>query len=99
MADRSLINLWLLEAADEAGDVVEAQIEWLRGKRREYSKSVLAGDHEVTMSTGEGGSTSSKRGVSDRDNHDAIVGALRDLGATDIGGGSLLQCLFTPTLG
>ena len=95
MADRSLINLWLLDAADEAGEDQAAQIIWLKEKRREYSALVRAGDHEILSSMGDGGSSSSKRGVSDQANHDAIVGALRYLGDTDLGSaGSLLQVQF-----
>jgi hypothetical protein len=94
MADRSLIDLWLLDAAEEDRDE-EAQIEWLKEQRRAYSERVRAGDHEVTSSSGEGGATSSRRGVSDKANHDAIVGALRELGSTDLGAtGALLQVQF-----
>lgn len=95
MADRSLINLWLLDAADQAPDEVEAQVAWLREQRKLYSAAVRAGDHEILSSSGDGGSSSSKRGVSDQANHDAIVGALRHLGATDLGStGTLLQVQF-----
>lgn len=99
MADRSLINFWLAEAADQCGDDESAQIEWLRAKRRDYAPAVMAGDHEITSSAGDGGSSSSRRGISDRDHHDAILGALRSLGATDIGGGALLQVQFSSILG
>lgn len=95
MADRSLINLWLLDAADQAGNEEAAQIAWLREQRQTYSTAVRAGDHEILSSQGDGGSSSSKRGVSDKENHDAIVGALRYLGATDLGStGTLLQVQF-----
>lgn len=96
MADRSLINLWLLDAADQRGEVEADQIAWLREQRQIYSEAVRAGDHEILSSQGDGGSSSSKRGVSDKDNHDAIVGALRYLGATDLGStGTLLQVQFS----
>lgn len=83
MADRSLINFWLLEAADAAGDEA-AQIAWLKIERRKYAAAVKEGDWEVTGTGQEGGSAQMKRGVPDRENHEAIVGALRLLGA-DIG--------------
>jgi hypothetical protein len=95
MAQTADIDRWLLDAEDaEPGDV-EAQITWLRTKRAEYSAEIQAGDWEVQSTTAEGGSASSRRGVSAKENHDAIVGALRKLGATDIGSqGSLLQVQF-----
>lgn len=62
-----------------------AQIAWLKAKRAEYAVLVDAGDWETQNASGEAGSSSSKRGVSDQVNHDAIVSALRHLGATEIG--------------
>lgn len=100
MADRSLINLWLLDAADQAGTDTAAQIAWLKVERRKYSEAVRAGDHEITSSTSDGGSSTSARRVTDQANHDAIVGALRYLGDTDLGStGSLLQVQFGSILG
>lgn len=100
MADRSLRNKWLLDAEDAAPDDVDAQIEWLREQRKTYSVSISAGDWATESATGEAGSSSSKRGVSDRANHDAIVDAIRHLGGTELGGaGALLQPQFSPGVG
>ena len=86
MADTSHRTRWLLNAEDACGvDQTAAQITWLRAKRAEYAALVDSGDWETQSASGEAGSSSSKRGVSDRDQHDAIVAALRHLGATDIG--------------
>lgn len=95
MAHTADINRWLLDAEDEHPGDVEDQIAWLKTKRAEYSAEIQSGDWEVQSTTAEGGSASSRRGISARENHDAIVGALRKLGATDIGSrGSLLQVQF-----
>lgn len=100
MAQNSNKNRWLLNAADAVGDDVAAQIEWLKEKRREYAALVDAGDWETNSTTGEAGSSNSRRGVSDQENHDAIVDALRSLGGTEVGSkGSLLQTQFTPCVG
>lgn len=100
MADRSLIDLWLLDAADAAPDDTDGQIAWLREQRTTYAAAVRAGDHEIVSSSGDGGASASKRHVSDQAHHDAIVGALRNLGATDLGaGGGLLQVQFGNILG
>lgn len=100
MADRADINRWLLDAEDAAPGDTEAQITWLKVKRAEYSGRIQAGDWEVTATAHEGGSHAARRGVSDRENHDAIVGALARLGATDLGGGGgLLQVQFGNILG
>lgn len=101
MADLSHRNRWLLNAEDACGvDQTAAQIAWLREKRREYAALVDAGDWETQNASSEAGSSSSRRGVSDKDNHDAIVAAIRHLGGTDIGSqGSLLQVQFTPGIG
>lgn len=96
MADRSLINFWLLEASDAAGEDAAAQSEWLRTERRKYSPAIKSGDWEVNATTQEGSSAQQKRGVSDRDNHDAIVGALRMLGA-DIGPAGERPGILIPT--
>ncbi len=87
MADRSLINFWLLEArdaVDPTGESPDKQIAWLQTERRKYSAAIKSGDWEVNATAQEGSSAQQRRGVSDRENHDAIVGALRLLGA-DIG--------------
>lgn len=84
MADRSLINLWLLDADAAVGGLAADQIAWLKKQRLPYSAAVKSGDWEVNSTTREGTSASSKRGVSDKDNHDAIVAALTQLGA-DLG--------------
>lgn len=95
MADKSDINRWLLDAEDANPGDVEAQITWLREKRALYSAQIQDGDWEINSTANEGSSMTSRRGVSAKDNHDAIVAALRQLGATDIGGnGSLLQAQF-----
>lgn len=100
MADKTHRNRWLLNAEDAAPDDVDAQIVWLRAKRTEYAALVDAGDWETNSTTGEAGSSSSKRGVSDQVNHDAIVDAIRFLGGTEVGStGSLLQVQFTPGVG
>lgn len=101
MADLSHRNRWLLNAEDACGvDATAAQILWLRAKRAEYAALVDAGDWETQNASGEAGSSSSKRGVSDQVNHDAIVAAIRYLGGTEIGyQGSLLQVQFTPGVG
>jgi hypothetical protein len=97
---RSDIHRWLLDAADNAGADEEDQIDWLREQRKEYSERIKAGDWEITQESGEGGSSAQRRHVSDRDNHDAILGALRALGATDVGGGGgILQVQFGGILG
>ena len=84
MADRSLINLWLLDAADAVGSDADAQIAWLKEQRKPYAGSVKGGDWATEQTSGDGSSAASKRGVSDKANHDAIVSALRSLGA-DLG--------------
>ncbi len=99
MADNRLKNLWLLDAEDAVGTDATAQITWLKAKRREYSPAIAAGDWETQSASGEAGSSSSKRGISDLDQHDAILAAIRYLGGSDIGGGSLLQVQFTPGIG
>lgn len=95
MADRADRDRWLLDAADKAGDSEDAQIAWLKLRRLEYSEAIRGGDWEVQSVTGEGGSSTSKRHKSDQENHDAIVDALRYLGATDLGSqGSMLHSQF-----
>ena len=86
MADTKLRDVWLLDAEDAVGTDADKQIEWLKGKRREYSPAIVAGDWETQSASGEAGSSSSKRGISDLDQHDAILAAIRYLGGTDIGG-------------
>jgi hypothetical protein len=99
MADTSHRNRWLLNAEDACGvDQTAAQIIWLRAKRAEYAALVDAGDWETQSASGEAGSSSSRRGVSDQANHDAIMAALRYLGATDIGGGGVLTPQFSGIL-
>ena len=99
MADSSHRNRWLLNAEDACGaDQTAAQIVWLKAKRAEYATLVDAGDWETQNASGEAGSSSSRRGVSDQANHDAIMAALRYLGATDIGGGGSLTPQFSGIL-
>lgn len=99
MADSSHRNRWLLNAEDACGvDQTAAQITWLRAKRAEYAALVDSGDWETQSASGEAGSSSSRRGVSDQANHDAIMAALRYLGATDIGGGGILTPQFSGIL-
>lgn len=85
MADRSLINLWLLDAAEDSRSTVNAQVTWLKARRKEYSEKVRGGDWEASSLSEDGASGSLKRGVSDQANHDAIVEALRILGETVVG--------------
>jgi len=85
MADRSLINQWQLDAEDQVGSNVAAQIEWLKLKRREYSEAMRGGDWETQQTSNDGASSSMRRGISDREHHDAIVEVLRKLGATEVG--------------
>lgn len=100
MAQNSNKNRWLLNAQDAVGDETDKQIEWLRAKRKEYASLVDAGDWETNSTTGEAGSSSSQRGVSDQENHDAIVDAIRSLGGTEVGSkGSLIQVQFSPAVG
>lgn len=92
---RSLIDLWVMDAEAEAPDDTAAQIEWLQGQRAVYSEKVKAGDWAATNTSDPGGSASYERGVSDMDQHEAIVGALRRLGATEAGAeGALLHGKF-----
>lgn len=92
-ATSSDIKRWRLDAEDQSDDL-EEQIEWLKQQRIIYSDKVKAGDWEITADSTEGSSTQGKRGVSDRDNHDAIVGAIdqikRELGTGGKSRGSLL---------
>jgi hypothetical protein len=99
MADTRLRNKWLLDAEDAVGTDPDKQIEWLKAKRREYTTAIDAGDWETQSASGEAGSSTSRRGISDLTQHDAIVAALRFLGGSDLGGGSLLQVQFTPGVG
>lgn len=95
MVNREDINRWLLDAEDLGGNTAELQIAWLREQRLEYSARIRGGDWEVQNVTGEGGSSGAKRHKSDQENHDAIVGALRFLGDTQLGAqGALLQVQF-----
>lgn len=98
MADRSLINLWLLNASDAVGTTAAAQITWLREQRKTYATSVTSGDWATEQTSGDGSSASSKRGVTDKDNHDAIVSALRSLGA-DLGEVGSRPGVLIPTFG
>jgi hypothetical protein len=75
-ATSSDIKRWRLDAEDAEGDDLEDQIAWLKTQRTLYSDKVKAGDWEITADSSEGSSTQGRRGVSDRDNHDAIVGAI-----------------------
>lgn len=100
MADRADRNRWLLNAEDACPDDVDAQIAWLRGKRAKYAEAADAGDWETQHLTSDGGSSTSRRRKTDAENHDAIVDALRYLGATDLGStGTLLQVNFYPGVG
>lgn len=100
MANLSLRNKWLLDAEDAVGTDTDAQSTWLKAKRREYTPAIDAGDWETQSASGEAGSSSSKRHISDMTQHDAIVSAIHYLGGTDLGGGGfLLQAQFTPGVG
>ncbi len=100
MASTSHRDRWLLNAEDAVGSDTDAQIVWLREKRKEYAPLVDAGDFEVRRLSGDGGSSDSIRGVSDEVNHDAIVAAIRYLGGTEIGStGAMLHPVFTPSVG
>ena len=90
MADLTHRTRWLLNAEDAVGTDTDKQIAWLRDKRAEYAELVNAGDWATTDAAGEAGSSKSTRGVSDQVNHDAIVAALRFLGATDLGAQSAM---------
>jgi threonine synthase len=79
MADRDLVDVWLMDAADAAPGSVAEQIDWLKAERRKYSQAVREGDWEVTATAHEGGSHGAKRGTSDRANHAAIVAAIKRL--------------------
>jgi hypothetical protein len=101
MASQSDRDRWLLDAADACGEgQTDEQVEWLRQRRAEYSEAAREGDWEHTQMSSDGGAATSRRGISDRDNHDAIVAALRYLGATEIGSsGALLRPVFCPGVG
>lgn len=73
---RSDIERWILNAEDEVEDDIPGQIAWLREKRKDYAVKVDGGDYEITSDSLEGANTQGRRGISDRDNHDAIVGAI-----------------------
>lgn len=88
MADTELRNKWLMDAADAVGVDPAAQITWLRDQRKAYSASVGAGDFVVTAQTRAGRSTAASRGVTDSQQHAAIMAALRYLGADIPSGGS-----------
>lgn len=62
-----------------------AQIQWLLAKFADYSPNRQAGDWATENATGDAGSSSSKRAISDKANQSAILAALRYLGHTDIG--------------
>ena len=66
-------------------DKTTEQIEWLLAKFVEYSPNRQAGDWATESASGEGGSSNSKRAISDKANQTAILAALRKLGHTDIG--------------
>lgn len=100
MALQQDIDRWLLDAEALGGDTEAEQITWLRAQRLTYSERIRGGDWEVQSVSGEGGNSGAKRHKSDQDNHDAIVGALRKLGDTDLGArGALLQVQFGNILG
>jgi len=100
MANVSLRNKWLLDAEDAVGTDNDAQITWLKGKRRDYTPAIDAGDWETQSASGEAGASSSRRHITDLTQHDAIVSAIYYLGGTDLGGGgALLQVQFTPGIG
>lgn len=86
MADTRLRNKWLLDAEDAVGSDADKQIEWLKAKRREYTANIDAGDWETQSASGEAGSSSSRRGIADLEQHDAILAAIRFLGGSDLGG-------------
>jgi hypothetical protein len=95
MADRADRNRWLLDAEEAVGTTVAHRVAWLKTQRATYSERIREGDWEIQSTTSEGGSSTARRGVSDKANHDAIVAALRYLGDTDLGSeGALLQVQF-----
>lgn len=82
MANRnSDIKRWILNAEDAAGDDLADQITWLRAQRTAYAAAAGALDWEITADTMEGASTQGRRGTTNRDEHDAIVGAIDQLKA------------------
>ena len=88
--------------AEDACGVGEtaAKIAWLRKKRAYYAEFADSGDWEAQQISGDGGASISRRGISDKANHDAIVDAIRSLGGTELGAtGALLQSTFTPGVG
>lgn len=91
---RSDIQRWRRDAADAAPSGLSAQLAWLKTKRAEYSAKVQAGDWVVTAESTDGSSTQGARGVSDRDNHDAILAAIeqieQSLGTGGTGRGTML---------
>lgn len=98
--DRSDVERWLMDAEAHASADEAAQVAWLKEQRALYSQRIREGDWEVQSVTGEGGSSSSKRHVSDKDNHDAIVAALREMGETEYGArGTSLTFQFSNILG
>lgn len=84
MAQRDLINYWLEEAEDNSSTEA-GKIGYLKGKRADYSAAIEGGDFESTGISDEGSASSWKRGISALDHRNAIRGALRQLGATDVG--------------
>jgi hypothetical protein len=98
MADQSDITRWLLDAEDIAPGDKPAQIVWLKAQRTTYAEAVKSGDWAIGSSSFEGASSSGTRGISDKANHDAIVGALKKLGATNLGGSGSLLSLRTHAL-
>lgn len=78
------IKRWLLNAEDAVGATTASpkyaeQIAWLREKRKAYADKAAALDIEITNDSYEGASTQARRGTTNRDEHDAIVGAIERL--------------------
>jgi hypothetical protein len=91
---RSDIKRWILNAEDAVGTDKTNQIAWLKEQRRPYAQDAGALDWEVSMVSSEGSSTQSKRGTTNRAEHDAIVGAIEKLQAQlGIGGTSRASVL------
>lgn len=95
MADARDVERWLLNAEDAVGTSKAAQITWLREQRQTYAASADSGDWAMMSGSDAGGSASHARGISDKANHDAIVEALRTLGAIPPRtGGTVIRALF-----
>lgn len=80
-ATPSDIQRWKLNAEDAVGTDIATQITWLREKRKAYADKAGDLDWEITSDTADGATTQGRRGTSNRNEHDAIVGAIESLQA------------------